>query len=66
MGMSKEEKVSLAALKAGATLQKAVGMLPPLTPEQLAQMDENGDWIEPQESREFSTTEQKITSPPSI
>jgi hypothetical protein len=57
MTMTKEEQASLELLNKGATLQEAVELLPELTPEQLAQLDENGDWIQTPESQESSTTE---------
>lgn len=61
MTMTKEEQESLKLLKSGATLQEAVALLPEPTPEQLAKLDENGDWISTPENQESSITEQKTT-----
>ncbi len=62
MTRTKEERESLKLLKSGATLQEAVALLPELTPEQLAKLDENGDWISTPESQESSPVE--ISTPP--
>lgn len=56
MAMSKAEQASLYALRNGATLAEAVAILPGLTPEQLAQLDENGDFIQPSERLESVIT----------
>lgn len=45
MALTKAEQDSLEALRRGATLAEAVALLPDLTPQQLAQLDENGDYI---------------------
>ncbi|YCO42016.1 hypothetical protein HGG83_05165 [Thiopseudomonas denitrificans] len=50
MAMTKEERESLELFKNGATLREAAKVLPELTPEQLAQLDENGDWIQTPEN----------------
>ena len=57
MTMTKEERASLKLLKSGATIQEAVALLPELTPDQLAKLDENGDWISTPENQESSLTE---------
>lgn len=62
MAMSTAEQASLCALRKGATLAEAVAILPELTPEQLAQLDENGDLIQPSERLESCTTKPE-TSP---
>ncbi len=58
MAMSKAERVALNALKSGATFAEAMDTLPEPTPEQLAQLDENGDYILSSNSSEL-TTEQR-------
>jgi len=58
MAMSKAEQAALEALKNGATFAEAMDMLPEPTSEQLAQLDENGDYILPPNSSEL-TTEQR-------
>lgn len=55
VAMSKAERAALNALKNGATFAEAMDMLPKPTPEQLAQLDENGDYILPQNSSELNT-----------
>jgi len=45
MAMSKAEQDSLEALRSGATLAEAVALLPDLTVEQMAQLEENGDFV---------------------
>lgn len=44
--MKRDEAASLRALSKGATLEDALSLLDPLTPEQLARLDERGDPIE--------------------
>lgn len=57
MTITKEERESLKLLKSGATIQEAVALLPELTPDQLARLDENGDWISTPENQDPSSTE---------
>ena|GEM_PF-6349590 len=45
MAMSKAEQDSLEALRSGATLAEAVALLPDLTVEQMALLNENGDFV---------------------
>jgi len=57
MAMSKAEQAALEALKNGATFAEAMDLLPKLTPEQLAQLDENGDYILSSSGAELTTEE---------
>ena len=57
MALSKAEQDSLEALRRGATLAEAVALLPALTAEQMAQLDENGDFIHSLSSSVLTTAE---------
>lgn len=55
MALSKAEQAMLDAMDNGVTMNEAVKLLPELTPEQLAQLDEYGDLI-PSSSSAVPTT----------
>ena len=64
MALSKAEQHSLEVLRCGATLAEAVALLPDLTPEQLAQLDENGDYILSSSSSVLTTAERSAQRAP--